>query len=214
MTPRNRQHDEQGETSPLLGHQHRHQDQHEHQEQNGHLAANTHTISFKSDSSSTNDSDENRPLQPRSWPFSQKCLQISLIWLIAFLLPSASSIFAPATSNLSDDLGVPSRLVLLGQTVFVAMLGVGPLILAPLSETVGRRKVFLGGLVGFVVLQAATAGVRGLASWVVVRLLSGFCGSVGVANGGGTVSDLFETHERAKVLGVYLVAPLLGPTVG
>lgn len=214
MTPRNRQQDDEGETSPLLGHQHRYRERYEQHEQNGHLTNNTHTISFKSESSSTNDNDEDLPLHPRSWPFAQKCLQISLIWLIAFLLPSASSIFAPATSNLSTDLGVPPRLVLLGQTVFVAMLGVGPLILAPLSETVGRRKVFLGGLVGFVVLQAATAGIRNLGSWVVVRLLSGFCGSVGVANGGGTVSDLFETHERAKVLGVYLVAPLLGPTVG
>lgn len=212
MTPTSRQQDGAGETSPLLGHQHRHRDHNEHYEQNGHITDNTRTLSFKSDSSSRED--EQRPLHPRSWPFPQKCLQISLIWLIAFLLPSASSIFAPATSNLSADLGVPSRLVLLGQTVFVAMLGVGPLILAPLSETVGRRKVFLGGLMGFVVLQAATAGVKNLAAWVVVRLLSGFCGSVGVANGGGTVSDLFETHERAKVLGVYLVAPLLGPTVG
>ncbi|KAK3717491.1 hypothetical protein LTR37_005881 [Vermiconidia calcicola] len=47
-----------------------------------------------------------------------------------------------------------------------------------------------------------------------MRALSGLVGSVGVANGGGSIFDMFETHQRAMVLGVYLVAPLFGPTLG
>lgn len=42
----------------------------------------------------------------------------------------------------------------------------------------------------------------------------GFFGSVGVANGGGVISDMMEKRARAKVLGVYLLGPLLGPTIG
>ncbi len=37
---------------------------------------------------------------------------------------------------------------------------------------------------------------------------------VGVANGGGSISDMFESRRRASVLGWYLLGPLLGPTIG
>ncbi|KAI9810683.1 MAG: hypothetical protein M1827_006142 [Pycnora praestabilis] len=49
---------------------------------------------------------------------------------------------------------------------------------------------------------------------VAMRTLSGFFGSVGIANGGGTISDMFLPSERAGVFGWYLLGPLLGPTLG
>jgi len=66
---------------------------------------------------------------------------------------------------------------------------------------------------------------------VAMRTISGFFGSrwsyaiikrteltdhtgVGIANGGGTISDMFEPSERAGIFGWYLLGPLLGPTLG
>jgi MFS family permease len=46
-----------------------------------------------------------------------------------------------------------------------------------------------------------------------MRTLSGFFGSVGIANGGGTISDMFVPSSRARVFGWYLLGPLLGPTL-
>lgn len=37
---------------------------------------------------------------------------------------------------------------------------------------------------------------------------------VGIANGGGTISDMYEPGERAGIFGWYLLGPLLGPTIG
>jgi len=37
---------------------------------------------------------------------------------------------------------------------------------------------------------------------------------VGIANGGGTLSDMYEPSERAGIFGWYLLGPLLGPTLG
>lgn len=47
-----------------------------------------------------------------------------------------------------------------------------------------------------------------------MRTLSGFFGSVGIANGGGSLSDMFEPGQRAGVYGWYLLGPLMGPTLG
>ncbi|KAB8337196.1 hypothetical protein FH972_021498 [Carpinus fangiana] len=48
----------------------------------------------------------------------------------------------------------------------------------------------------------------------VIALMASFFGSVGIANGGGTISDMFEPSERAGVFGWYLLGPLMGPTMG
>jgi len=66
----------------------------------------------------------------------------------------------------------------------------------------------------FSLLQIPTALSPNVATLIVLRTLSGFFGSVGIANGGGTISDMFEPHERAGVYGWYLLGPLLGPTLG
>ncbi|CAK4032177.1 related to multidrug resistant [Lecanosticta acicola] len=198
------------ERRPLLENQHQQQNVHAEQESQSQQQQpqqpqqQPKKISFQ----------ENDPSNPRNWPSSQKWLQVLQIVLVAFVCPSASSIFATAITEISQDLNTTTRLTLLGQTGFVCMLGIGPLFLAPMSETLGRRPVFLMGLAGFTILQIPTALVKNLARWAVLRTLAGFFGSVGVANGGGSISDMFETHKRAIVLGVYLVAPLLGPSIG
>ena len=94
------------------------------------------------------------------------------------------------------------------------MLGIGPLILAPLSETFGRRKLYLICFTIFTLLQIPTALSPNVATLVAVRTLSGFFGSVGIANGGGTISDMCTPQERASIFGWYLLGPLLGPTIG
>ena len=37
---------------------------------------------------------------------------------------------------------------------------------------------------------------------------------VGIGNGGGTISDMFDPESRAGIFGWYLLGPLLGPTLG
>jgi multidrug resistance protein len=94
------------------------------------------------------------------------------------------------------------------------MLGVGPLVLAPLSETFGRRALYLSCFTAFSVLQIPSALTPNIETLVFVRTLAGFFGSVSIANGGGTISDMCGPGERASIFGWYLLGPLLGPTIG
>lgn len=121
---------------------------------------------------------------------------------------------APAIEEIKSSFNTSKQVVVASQAGFVCMLGIGPLFFAPMSETFGRRPIFLGNLAIFTLMQIPSALAPNIESFIVFRTLSGLFGSVGVANGGGTVSDLFRTRERAPVLGFYLLAPLLGPTLG
>ena len=122
--------------------------------------------------------------------------------------------FTPGISEIAEDLDTDATIVVGATTGFVVFLGFGPLILAPLSETFGRRKLYLACFAIFALLQIPTALSPTVESLIAVRTISGFFGSVGIANGGGTISDMFHPSERAGVFGWYLLGPLLGPTLG
>lgn len=130
------------------------------------------------------------------------------------LSPLVSSMFTPGIDEIAKDLNCSTIAVIGTTTGFVVMLGVGPLLLAPLSETFGRRPIYLTCFTIFTLLQIPAALAPNIAFLITVRAFAGFFGSVGIANGGGTISDMFVPNERAGVFGWYLLGPLLGPTLG
>lgn len=162
------------------------------------------------DGTETVDFADNDKGNPRDWPLRFKYLQVLLVSMIALVCPMASSISAPGTDNIAHTFHTSTQNIIGSQAGFVCMLGIGPLFFAPMSETFGRRTIFLVNLTIFTILQIPTALATSVEWFVVLRTLGGLFGSVGVANGGGSISDLFETKERATVLGFYLLGPLLG----
>lgn len=66
----------------------------------------------------------------------------------------------------------------------------------------------------FALLQIPSALAPNIGTLIAMRTLAGFFGSVGIANGGGSLSDMFDPSQRASVFGWYLLGPLLGPTLG
>ncbi|KJY00104.1 MFS general substrate transporter like protein [Zymoseptoria brevis] len=157
---------------------------------------------------------KNDPGDPRKWSNTKKMLNVTVIASMAVLSPLASSMFTPGIDQIADGLNTTTDAVIACTTGFVIMLGIGPLILAPLSETFGRRPMYLICFGIFALLQIPSALAPNIATLIASRTLAGFFGSVGIANGGGSLSDMFEPSQRAGVFGWYLLGPLLGPTLG
>ncbi|KAM0722678.1 hypothetical protein Q7P37_002119 [Cladosporium fusiforme] len=154
------------------------------------------------------------PGNPRQWPRRTKMANVAVIAAMSILSPLASSMFTPGIQQIADSLDSTPSVVIGCTTGFVIMLGLGPLFLAPLSETFGRRKLYLVCFTVFSLLQIPSALAPNVETLIAMRTLSGFFGSIGIANGGGTISDMFPPSERASVFGWYLLGPLLGPTLG
>lgn len=151
---------------------------------------------------------------PRQWPKRRKMINVFVIAMMSILSPLASSAFTPGIRQIAEDLNTSTGSVIGSTTGYVIGLGIGPLFLAPCSETVGRRKVYLICFGIFGLLQIPTALSPNAATFIAVRTVAGLFGAVGIANGGGTISDMFDPSERAGVYGWYLLGPLLGPTIG
>jgi len=92
--------------------------------------------------------------------------------------------FAPGMKQISESLNATENGVIGCQTGFVIMLGVGPLVLAPLSETFGRRNLYIICFSIFTLLQIPTALAKTLPVLIFLRTITGFFA--------GRLTDLFR----------------------
>ena len=84
----------------------------------------------------------------------------------------------PGMKQIATDLNTESNVVVGVTTGFVVTIGFGALILAPLSETFGRRILYLVCFSLFALLQIPTALSPNIETLIVIRTISGFIGSV------------------------------------
>jgi MFS family permease len=117
------------------------------------------------------------PENPRAWSPGAKLMNVGIIAFMAILSPLASSMFTPGISQIAKDLNASEQEVIATTTGFVIMLGFGPLVLAPLSETLGRRNVYIWSFSIFTLLQIPTALSPNVGFLIACRTVSGLFGS-------------------------------------
>ncbi|CAE6510756.1 unnamed protein product [Rhizoctonia solani] len=142
-------------------------------------------------------------------------------WLIVFILATsstcvtcASSVASMARSGIQKEFGVSSSVAILGISLYVEGLGVGPLLLGPLSEFFGRRHIYWISFVFFVLLNFPVAFAPNIAVYLVFRFLTGFSGAAFLSVAGGTVADLFANDKVASPMALYTISPFIGPVLG
>lgn len=62
--------------------------------------------------------------------------------------------------------------------------------------------------------SAGCAGVQNIWSLLILRFFAGALGSSPLANGGGSISDMYPARQRGLALSLYAAAPYLGPALG
>ena len=132
-----------------------------------------------------------------------------------FISPVASSMVAPALTDMSRDLGVSntveSQMML---SIFILAYAFGPLLLGPLSEVYGRVPVLQLANLFFLVFNLVCGFAQTSAQMLVFRFLAGLGGSAPLSIGGGILADCFTAEQRGKAIAIYSLAPLIGPAAG
>jgi MFS transporter, DHA1 family, multidrug resistance protein len=152
-------------------------------------------------------------LAPTKLPF-----EAVILGGFAVMGPIATDTFAPVMPAVARDLAVGSGATQLTLTTFLVALGVGQVVIGPLSDTFGRRAPLLIGCV----LYAAAGLVAAFAGSILVlclaRLLQGAAAAAGVAVSRAIVRDLYDGLETARAFArlffVLALSPVVGPIVG
>jgi MFS family permease len=78
----------------------------------------------------------------------------------------------------------------------------------------GRQVVFAISYGAFTAFNAATTGSKNIQTLLVLRFFAGSFGSSPLTNAGGQIADIFNASERGLAMGLFALAPFLGPTIG
>ena len=137
--------------------------------------------------------------------------------LLTGLAVLSLNMFLPSLKQIADGFQVDYALASLSIGGYLAVSAVLQVIMGPLSDLIGRRRVLLGGLVLFTL--ASIGCVLATDIWVFLgfRVLQGGVVS-GMVLSRAIIRDMHEPREAARLLGVVgmamALAPLLGPILG
>ncbi|MYT14303.1 MFS transporter, DHA1 family, bicyclomycin/chloramphenicol resistance protein [Streptomyces sp. SceaMP-e96] len=132
--------------------------------------------------------------------------------------PFAIDMYAPGFPEIVTSFGTSKTAVQLSLTACLVGLAVGQVVLGPVSDATGRRRLLLAGSGMFTVLSLVCALAPSIAVFDVARLLQGIAGSAGIVIGRAVISDRFTGTHAARQLTTLSVigstAPVLAPVVG
>ncbi|KAI0404379.1 major facilitator superfamily domain-containing protein [Xylaria palmicola] len=154
------------------------------------------------------------PENPYNWPKWKKNILLAATAFIAFTGSLGSSIISPAHQQLIDYFGVSSTVAFLPLTTYVLALGLGPVIGGPLSETAGRKTVYVGSAIIGGLFSLGAGFTTSFAGLCVLRFFAGFAYGPSLAIGSGFLAETYTPAERGLPSLLYILSPFLGPGLG
>ncbi len=143
---------------------------------------------------------------------------IIVLGVMVALGPLTIDMYLPALPRIADELSVSSSVVQLTLTGTLAGLALGQLIIGPLSDSLGRRRPLMAGIVVHMVASVICMLAPNLVVLGVGRVLQGVGAAAGMVVAIAVVGDLFAANAAATVLSrlmlVLGVAPVIAPSLG
>ncbi|MDA3643140.1 multidrug effflux MFS transporter [Saccharopolyspora indica] len=132
--------------------------------------------------------------------------------------PFATDMYAPGFPQILVSFGTSGTAVQLSLTACLVGLAIGQIVLGPLSDAMGRRRLLLIGSILFTALSLVCALAPSIAVFNLARLLQGIAGSAGLVIGRAVISDRFTGARAARQLSalsvIAMTAPVLAPVLG
>lgn len=123
----------------------------------------------------------------------------------------ATSVTVPAIPLLQEAFHVSRVEAILPLTLYTLGIAFGPLFIAPLSETLGRRWVYIGTCTCFLAFTVGAGASDTFTSLLLCRFFAAFLGSAGLAMGGGSVADIWHLEKAGGSAALFFI---LGPFLG
>eukprot|EP01113_Clastostelium_recurvatum_P018047 TRINITY_DN2129_c0_g1_i2.p1 TRINITY_DN2129_c0_g1~~TRINITY_DN2129_c0_g1_i2.p1 ORF type:complete len:458 (-),score=38.01 TRINITY_DN2129_c0_g1_i2:7-1380(-) len=112
------------------------------------------------------------------------------------------------------EFGISRTVAILGMTTFTLGFGFAPMVIAPLSEVVGRSPIYIITFFIFALFQLPIALAPNVATVLISRFIVGSAASTGATMVGGSLADIFHAHKRGNAMSFYAWAALSGVGLG
>lgn len=154
--------------------------------------------------------------KPASGPFSiAERVIVTVPVLMASLLHAVNMSTAyVALPNIQGNLSARPDQVGWIVTAFVVATAVGTVLTGWLSTRFGRRRVFLGSIVGFTVTSALCGIASSLEELVLYRILQGFMSAPLLPISQAVMLDTYPRRLHGFAMSIWSLGMILGPIVG
>ncbi|KAF9034818.1 MFS general substrate transporter [Panaeolus papilionaceus] len=141
-------------------------------------------------------------------------LSITRKWISVLVISTAALCAAFTEDGVAQTFKVGHEVTILSISFFIEGLGLGPLIMGPLSELYGRNNIYRISYTIYFGLTWAVAFAPNIDVHLIFRFFTGFAGSAFLSVAGGSVSDLFSDATVANPMAFYTMCPFIGPVIG
>ncbi len=143
---------------------------------------------------------------------------ILVLGSLVALGPLTIDMYLPALPSIADELSVSSSVAQLTLTGTLAGLALGQLVVGPLSDSLGRRRPLMAGIVLHMLASVLCMLAPDITVLGVARGLQGMGAAAATVVAIAVVGDLFSGTAAATVMSrlmlVLGVAPVLAPSLG
>lgn len=132
--------------------------------------------------------------------------------------PLSIDMYLPSLPSLSRDLEASASAAQLTLSACVLGLALGQVIAGPLSDTLGRRRPLLVGLIAYILASLLCAVAPSISLLIALRLAQGAAGAAGIVIARAIVRDLYSGIAVARFLSILMlvsgIAPIAAPILG
>ncbi|MER5218564.1 multidrug effflux MFS transporter [Streptomyces sp. NPDC002838] len=143
---------------------------------------------------------------------------IALLGALTAVAPLATDMYVPGFPEMGRTLRASDSAVQLTMTSFLAGLVIGQLLIGPLSDRLGRRRLLIPGTALFAVLSVACAAAPTAEVLTAARFLQGVAGAAGMVLARAVLTDRFHGPELPRYFSLLTMvlgaAPVVAPVIG
>ncbi len=142
---------------------------------------------------------------------------IMTLILIAGLAALSLNVFLPSLPSMARHFGVEYHLMQLSVSLYLAMTAVLQLVVGPVSDRFGRRRVMLASIAVFIAATLGTVLAPNFTTFLICRMLQAAI-ATGFVLTRAIVRDMVAQNEAASMIGYVTmgmsVVPMIGPVIG
>jgi MFS family permease len=155
------------------------------------------------------------PTAYTTWTSRDRAALVCLLGYLALASSLTANIYFPLIDMLAERYSVSTQAINLTITLFFVFQGIAPSFWSPLSDSYGRRPVYLAT---FTIYTAASLGLsivdRSYPALLLLRALQSIGGSAVLSLAYAVVADVTVHSERGRFLAPMLTATNIGPCIG
>ncbi|NGM83763.1 multidrug effflux MFS transporter [Paenibacillus sp. 7124] len=143
---------------------------------------------------------------------------VLLLGAFSALGPLTIDMYLPSFPEIAADFGTRASLVQLSLTACLVGLGLGQIIMGPLSDVHGRRRPIIISLILYLIASFVCAVSPNIVYFIAARFIQGFAASAGIVISRAIIRDVYSGPELTKFFSLLMLVnnifPLIAPVAG